>query len=261
MKRTVSQLKREKIREYDIESFFLYLTYNCGLRQQSYPPIVASGPNGALLHYTKNTRIVKSGDLILIDAAAESGSYGGYGSDITRTYPADGIFTPDQTLVYNIVLNTQKTIISMLKDGLNWSLALTQLEVTITNELSQAGFIQGDIPAMINDKIYQVFLPHDITHYVGLDVHDAHVRLTSNTTLKSGMVITIEPGVYFNNALLDLAFKNETQSKYLVKDTIARFANFGGVRIEDDLLITPTGYEDLSIVPKEISDIEKTMAI
>eukprot|EP01121_Diplochlamys_sp_Union-15-3_P011833 TRINITY_DN3469_c0_g1_i1.p1 TRINITY_DN3469_c0_g1~~TRINITY_DN3469_c0_g1_i1.p1 ORF type:complete len:260 (+),score=36.91 TRINITY_DN3469_c0_g1_i1:871-1650(+) len=258
MKRAVAQINRRTLYEYDLESYFLYLCYNCGLRQQSYIPIVASGPNGAVLHYNKNTRAIEKDDILLIDAGAEAGVYGGYGSDITRTYPIRGKFSADQAEVYNIVLETQNAVINQIKDGFPFSIAIETVQNVTLQGLLKAGFIRGEMDDLINNNILGIFLPHGVSHYLGLDVHDAD-RITANTVLRTGHYLTVEPGVYFNNLLIDLAYNNSAQLPLLVPEKINKFRNFGGVRIEDDILVTETGYKFLSLAPREISDIEAFM--
>eukprot|EP01120_Amphizonella_sp_Union-15-10_P010915 TRINITY_DN4534_c0_g2_i1.p1 TRINITY_DN4534_c0_g2~~TRINITY_DN4534_c0_g2_i1.p1 ORF type:complete len:503 (+),score=61.92 TRINITY_DN4534_c0_g2_i1:72-1580(+) len=259
MKRVATRaISTEPLYEYDIESYFLYICYNCGLRQQSYLPIVASGPNSAVLHYNINNRKITSKDMLLIDAGAEFGIYGGYGSDITRSYPVSGIFTVKQEVVYQMVLNVQNRILEMLKPGLVYSDVVAQVKNATAWELLENGFVQGNLTDILFYNITTIFLPHGACHYLGIDVHDGD-RINLNTPLEKGMYITVEPGIYFNNVSLSIAYNNTALNSFLVKEKIDDYRDIGGVRIEDDVLITEDGYKILSDVPREREQIERAM--
>jgi len=237
--------------------------------------IAASGCNGAVLHYghagAPNDRRIQDGDLCLFDMGAE---YNCYTSDVTTTFPANGKFTDDQKLIYNAVLRANQAVMKTAKPGVSWVDMHLLSQRVILEHLTKGGLIKGDIEEMMKTNFGAVFMPHGLGHFMGLDVHDvngyppgtkridkASLRnLRTVRILEAGMVITIEPGCYFNEVLLNEASNNPDHSKFLVLSEIARFRGFGGVRIEDDVLITETGVENLSPVPREIADIEALMA-
>jgi len=201
----------------------LLATYTSSLiRQQtteSFDSIVASGANATILHYVKNNAVINNGDLVLTDVGCLDQLYA---SDITRTWPVSGKFTKEQKALYDIVLATNKACISMLKPGVTWD------EINQTARLKlKSGLVQLGI--MSDDDDIRTYFYHGIGHHLGLDVHDAGVYATP---LAEGNVITIEPGLYFEDAGL-------------------------GIRIEDDVLITKTGHRVLSSqIPKETSELE-----
>eukprot|EP01118_Nematostelium_gracile_P018803 TRINITY_DN8496_c0_g1_i1.p1 TRINITY_DN8496_c0_g1~~TRINITY_DN8496_c0_g1_i1.p1 ORF type:complete len:314 (-),score=70.12 TRINITY_DN8496_c0_g1_i1:64-867(-) len=245
---------RAGLYEYQMESRFLFETGNCGLRQQAYTSIVGAGYNSAILHYIENSQKLQENNIILIDAAGE---YNGYGTDITRSYPVNGKWNDQQKTIYTMVLNTQQRLIDMLKPGVSWS-SLTQNTVIFTlEELVNNNFIHGNFSELIFNNISRIFLPHGFGHLVGLDVHDPTY---SNLTLASGMILTIEPGIYFNDALTGPALSNVNISAYLNADLIKQYENWGGVRIEDTILINDSGYEILSSnAPKDMKGISDVM--
>ena len=181
-----------------------------------FPSIIGSGENSLVLHYDKDNRQMQNGDVVVMDVGAE---YGGYSADITRTIPVSGKFTEAQKKIYSLVLDAQKQAIDIIKPGIS----IYDLDKKVLEVFAKAGM--------------DSFLPHGVSHPLGLDVHD----VASNDTLKAGMVITIEPGLYFPT---------------VAKNVGAEFRGFG-MRIEDDILITTDGHKILTgNVPKEIADVE-----
>jgi len=239
--------------EYNVMSYFLFYSANCGLFHQAYNPIVGSGTNSAILHYTANTKQLGSSEFVLIDAGAE---FMGYGSDVTRTFPSNGKFTDDQKLIYNMVLNVSITIEGMMRPGTRWGDLFAKATRMIGAELLAAGFLQGDLDDIISKGVVGLFYPHGLGHYLGLDVHDSGVY----DDLEEGNVLTIEPGIYFNQAFLEMGYNNVNQAPYLVREKINQFANIGGVRIEDDIIVTKDGIKIITDVPKTVEAIESLMA-
>jgi Xaa-Pro dipeptidase len=238
--------------EYELESLFLYNVSFCGLRQPAYLSIVGSGVNSAILHYSANTRQVQDGDLVLVDAGGE---YEGYGTDITRTFPANGKFTDRQREIYQIVLDAQKAAIDAVKPGASFT-NLTSIALhTMAQGLLKAGFVYGDVEDLIAKGVMRVFMPHGLGHFVGVDVHDPGY----STLLGENNVITIEPGIYFNPFTIYASLNNTNLSSYLNKDKMLDYVNFGGVRIEDTLVINSNGAKSLSNVPKEVDQVEEWM--
>ncbi len=236
-----------------------------GAKHLAYPSIVGSGVNSAILHYVENDQAFKDGDLVLCDMGSE---LEGYASDITRTFPVSGKFTPKQADIYNLVLKAQTSVITQIIPGIDWSsMHYLSLKV-ICDGLYDYGLIQGDKSEVDDNykEIAKYFMPHGIGHLMGKDVHDVgqagHIAYCRkpNTILARGMVLTVEPGIYFIEPLLESGYKNETISKYLNKVMIDQYLDFGGIRIEDDIVVTDSGCVVLTTAPKTIAEIEQLMA-
>lgn len=217
--------------EAAIAAHFEYLCALEGAQRPAYVPVVASGSNALILHYTANNHIVGPDELILIDAGCE---YNGYASDITRTYPASGTFSGPQREIYSAVLFTQKELIKLCSAQAGWSLhALHQRSCDLLRqELNHIGF---DIGGDLERELY----PHYLTHSIGIDLHESS-HIDRFAPLRKGMVITIEPGIYV-----------PPTSKFP-----KHFHNIG-IRIEDDVLVDDEHPVVLSVsAPKETVDVE-----
>jgi Xaa-Pro dipeptidase len=262
--------------EYQAEARFLFETYfKGGCRHQSYTCICASGENGAILHYghsgAPNDRQIKGGDMLVFDMGAE---YHCYGSDVTRSFPVNGKFTEKQRKIYQAVLDAQESVIKSIKPGVEWvemhSLALK----IIVTRLKEYNILIGDINELMEKHIGALFMPHGLGHLLGIDTHDcggyatganrmmapSYNRLRVHRPLQAGMVITVEPGIYFNIPYLEQAFTDPEKAKYLNKQTIMEYWDFGGVRIEDDIIVTEHGAENMTAAPRTVEDIESLMA-
>lgn len=241
-----------------------------------YTPISASGPNAAILHYghagAPNDRELQDGDLVLCDFGC---SIYNYGSDITTTFPASGRFTNDQRIVYEAVLAANEAVKAAMRPSVSWSDMHMLANRVILQGLKEGGLLMGSIDEMMDEDLGAVFMPHGLGHFLGLDTHDVggylagHPgriqrpglnKLRTARLLEVGMVITVEPGCYFNPALLLPAFKDPKKSKYMVVDRIKSFIGMGGVRIEDNCVITEFGIENLTVVPRSVADIELVMS-
>jgi Xaa-Pro aminopeptidase len=214
-----------------------------GAPRMAYPSIVGSGPNSVFLHWYKNNRQLQVGDLVLNDSGAE---YAYYAADVTRTYPASGRFTPEQKAIYDIVLAAQKEAIGEIRPGTPHEEVEKHSARVQADGLRQLGLLSGDLEKIIADRAYVKFTVHGVSHWVGLDVHDVgKYRIgTESRKLEPGMVLTVEPGIYIpaHMAGVDPKWWNI------------------GVRIEDVLLVTPTGSECLSCAaPRELVEVEKTV--
>jgi len=242
--------------EYNYGGYFEYYTASCSLQHQSYLPIVGSGNRSAILHYNTNRFQTRNGDIILIDAGAE---FRGYGTDITRTFPVNGVFSPAQTVIYEIVFDIVNEIEAILKPGILFSDMNNRSYHATVNALLKAGFLTGPIDELILHRMWYYFYPHSLGHSVGLDVHDSGFSL--NTVLQENMVVTVEPGLYFNRVFITQGLNDPIASRYMVADKINSYLNMniGGVRIEDIVIITSTGIEQLAKAPKSISEIEALM--
>jgi Xaa-Pro dipeptidase len=261
--------------EYQVEALFLHEVYHHGgCRFTAYTCICGCGPNSATLHYGHAgapRRVLRDGDLFLNDSGAE---YHGYASDVTCSYPVNGRFTREQKAVYETVLAANRAVQRSMKPGVAWPDMHRLAEREVARGLHAAGVLKGDLDAIMAAHVPALFMPHGLGHLMGLDVHDVGgypkgvsridepgIRsLRCGRSLEAGMVITVEPGVYFIDALLDPALADPRYAPFLVPDTLARFRHLGGVRIEDDVLVTATGSENLTRVPRTVDEIERVMA-
>jgi len=273
----VMRAARPGMMEYQLEALFLHHTYtHGGARLPSYTPICASGPNGAVLHYghagRPNARQIGAGDMLLLDMGCE---YACYASDITNSFPASGRFTPDQRIVYEAVLAAQLAVVGAMRPGVEWPRMHRLAERTMLAKLAAAGLVAGDLDEMLEHDIGAVFMPHGLGHLIGIDTHDVggylpgHPprsnrpglrRLRTARTLEEGMVITVEPGLYFVDALLDEALAEPARARFLVREQLARFRGTGGVRIEDGVLVTADGALSLAACPRSVDEVEAVMA-
>ncbi|MGF1670969.1 MAG: aminopeptidase P family protein [Balneolaceae bacterium] len=256
--------------EYEMKAIFDYHQIRNGLMQDAYNGIHASGPNSAILHYVDNNRQIRDGDLYLIDAGYE---LNGYASDFTRTYPANGKFTGDQAAIYQIVLESQIKVIEAIKPGIKMEDLHMAAARIIMGGLKELGFLNGTVDDLMENNMFALFFPHGLGHFLGLDTHDVGgypkgveridrpgIRfLRVRRELLPGMVITIEPGLYFIPSLLKPALEDDTKKQFLNRDKLEKFFGFGGIRIEDNLIINETGFENMTDVPKEIKEIESVI--
>lgn len=233
---------KHKSFEYELEATVVYEMINRGCKHLAYDSIVGGGKNACTLHYVDNSAKLTPGELVLIDAGCE---YQGYASDITRTFPINGVFSPEQKALYNLVLKAQQAGIACIKPGIKWSLIQQTIVSILTQGLCDLGLLQGDINALIANEAYKTFYMHSSGHWLGLDVHDSGRYKINNEwrTLEAGMVLTVEPGLYISP-----------------QDTVEKKWWNIGIRIEDDVLVTATGHENLTgALPVEVSLIEALM--
>jgi Xaa-Pro aminopeptidase len=229
--------------EFEVQQALDSHCYASGARRMAYPSIVASGPNSVFLHWEKNDRQIRDGDVVLNDSGTE---YEYYASDVTRTYPANGRFTTEQRAIYEIVLAAQKTAIAKIRAGAVHD-DIEQAAARVQTEgLVKLGLLSGDVDKLIADRAYSKLTLHGVSHWVGLDVHDAgRYRVdAASRKLEPGMVLTVEPGIYIPAKAPGIDPK---------------WWNIG-VRIEDTIAVTATGSDCLSCAaPKEIVDVEKAV--
>ena len=257
--------------ERDLEANFLaYLSENYYIREFSYPCICGSGSDAATLHYENNDKLLKEGSMILLDMGTR---FVGYASDITSTIPINGKFSQRQKQIYDIVLNANRTVMSRLKPGVSWPDMHLLAERTILQGLIDLSLLNKfKLDDMMKKRIGYYFMPHGLGHLIGLDVHDVGGYLSftpkrsdvlglkslrTARVLEENNVITVEPGIYFIPFLLEKAFLNDSISKYFNIDLLKTYFDFGGVRIEDDVIITKDGYINLSRdLPRKTEEIE-----
>jgi Xaa-Pro aminopeptidase len=233
--------------EYEIQAEMEHIFRLRGAMGPAYPSIVASGANACVLHYIENNRQMQANDLLLIDAGC---AYEYYNSDITRTFPVGGKFTPEQKALYEIVLEAQKQAIAQVKPGNSFHAPHEQAVRVLTTGLVELGLLKGDIDTLITEEKYKPFYMHRTSHWLGLDVHDAGAYQHGEhpQTLQPGQVLTIEPGIYIVPASKPPEDQPEIDPRWLGI----------GIRIEDDVLVTPEGHEVLTAgVPKEVKEVER----
>jgi Xaa-Pro aminopeptidase len=224
--------------EHQLEAEFIYEFKKHG-SPTSYGSIVGGGNNACVLHYRENNCKLKSGEMVLIDAGCE---YQMYASDITRTFPVNGTFSEPQRQVYELVYEANKAAIKKVIIGNRWSDPHDEAVRVITKGLIDIGLLKGSFIQLLKKEAYKDFFMHKTGHWLGIDVHDvgAYIEKGSWRPFKSGMVTTIEPGIYIN--------KNSSAPK--------EFKGIG-IRLEDDVLVTAKAPRVLSsLVPIELSEVE-----
>ena len=229
--------------EYQIEAELTHEFMRHGLRYAAYPSIVAGGANACVLHYTQNGDVLHDGDLLLIDAGAE---FGNYASDITRTFPVNGRFSEAQRQIYELVLESQLAAIGKIRPGNAWNEPHDTAVRVLVKGLVKLGLLEGRVNKLIKDEAYKTFYMHRTGHWLGMDVHDVGDYKMDNEwrELEPGMVLTVEPGLYISPCCLEV----EPKWRGI------------GIRIEDDVLVTPSGCEVLTAaMPKTVAEIESFM--
>lgn len=237
------QSVRPGMYEYQLEAEYLYAFNKNGARSPAYNSIVGGGNNSCILHYVENNAELQDGDLVLVDAGCE---YQYYASDVTRTFPVNGKFSPEQREIYSIVLEAHKQSMEQAKPGNKWNLMHEKSVEVIVEGLLSIGLLQGSRDEIIDKGEYTKFYMHRIGHWLGMDVHDvgSYKQDGDWRPLEEGMVMTVEPGIY----ILDSMEGVDDKWKGI------------GVRIEDDIAITESGFEILTPdVPRTIEEVEQTV--
>ena len=253
----------------------------------SYTCICACGPNSNILHYghggRPNTgRLLKSSDIALLDMGAE---YHCYASDITCSFPVSGSFTEDQRSIYISVLNAQRSVLRELRPGVSWVemhrvaereilRGLIGCGILVVDDGSDNGSVDSTIERMIDVDLGAIFMPHGMGHFLGIDTHDVGGyangtprrstrpglrKLRTARIIEEGMVMTVEPGCYFIEPLLNMAMSNERQKTFINFDRLKEFREFGGIRLEDDVWITADGCENLTLCPRAVEEVLDVM--
>ncbi len=226
--------------EYEIEALLDYTFRKQGASGPAYPSIVAGGENATILHYTNNDQRLRAGELLLIDAGAE---YGGYCADVTRTFPIGSCFNGAQRAIYELVLQAQLAAIAVIRPGARVDEPHARAVDVLVDGLLALGLLTGERQEIIAKELYKPFYMHRTGHWLGMDVHDVgKYKLEGNArVLEPGMVLTVEPGIYIAPGCANVD---------------ARYHGIG-VRIEDDVLVTATGHEVLSMaIPKQPKELE-----
>lgn len=233
--------------EYEVEAAIEEVYLRNGAMSWGYPSIVGSGPNATILHYSKSSRRMQAGDLLLVDAAA---SYQGYTGDITRTYPIDGTFSRAQRDIYDIVLAAQEAGINAARAG-----SRPADIQDACDRVLRAGLVKLGLVSDPSGQQFKIWATHGVVHWIGMDVHDVGAR----GPLEPGMAFVIEPGIYIREAALDGLPKSPENLAFVekVRPLVRKYQDIG-VRIEDSFLLTASGLERLSAgVPRTVDEIER----
>jgi len=240
--RRAMQATRPGRLEHEIEAELLYEFRRRGAQFPAYWPIVAGGPNACVLHYVFNDAELRDGDLLLIDAGCE---LQGYASDITRTFPVNGRFSPAQRDVYQLVLAAQAAAIAKVRAGNAWNEPHDAAVRVLAQGMIDLRLLEGPLDTVLEKETYKRFYMHRTGHWLGLDVHDAgdYKRAGAWRTLAPGMTLTVEPGIYIRGAA-----------------DVPQALHDIGIRIEDDVVVTSGACEVITAeAPKAIADIEALM--
>jgi Xaa-Pro aminopeptidase len=235
---------RGAMMEWEIEALVDYTFRSRGAAGPSYPSIIASGPNAATLHYIHNDRQMRSGELLLIDAGCEVDFYA---SDVTRTFPIGTRFNAAQRALYAVVLEAQLRAIESVKPGVRFDDVHEAALRVLVEGMIDLGLVKGPLHDAIATASYRRYYMHRTSHWLGMDVHDVGLYRVggSSRTLEPSMVLTVEPGIYIS--------PDDESAPESMRGV--------GIRIEDDVLVTPEGHEVLTAaIPKTIDDVEALTA-
>jgi Xaa-Pro aminopeptidase len=275
MYRTALKMTRPGLAEHEIAGAIQAVALRKD-RQQAYLPIVTV--HGEVMHNHSYHHTLQGGQLLLIDAGAESPRH--YASDITRTFPVSGRFSTQQAEVYQTVLRTQMEAIGLIKPGVPYRDVHLQASRVMVEGLRAMGLMKGDPADAVAAGAHALFFPHGLGHMLGLDVHDMEdlgdvVGYPRNQTrnsqfglnflrlsrpLEPGFVLTVEPGIYFIPALIDRWQNERLHRDFINYDALTSFRSFGGIRIEDNVVVTGSGARVLGPgIPKRIPEVEEAM--
>ena len=248
-------------REQDFLSAFTAERLRNGCYHEAYGGIFASGTNSSTLHYVHNDQPLSGRLNILIDAGAE---YHCYAADVTRTFPLSGKFSTESAAIYTIVQDMQDAAFALCRAGMMWDDVHSETHRVAIRGLLHLGLLHGGTEQEIFDsRASTAFFPHGLGHYMGMDTHDTGGRanyadknpmfryLRVRGKVPAGAVITVEPGIYFCRFILEPAIKDtQGMGRFIDADVVERYWEVGGVRIEDDIVVTEKGYENLTTAPK-----------
>ncbi|KAL9116192.1 MAG: hypothetical protein Q9227_000563 [Pyrenula ochraceoflavens] len=257
--------------ERDIEACFLQTCVAAGVRTQSYKTIAGSGENAAVLHYMKNDEPLRGRQLVCLDAGCD---WECYASDVTRTFPVNGYLGREAERVYALVKGMQEECIRRIRPGVRYGDLDRLARRIMVDGLMKMGILKGGkggVEEVVGSGVGRIFFPHGLGHHLGLEVHDVSEKpimaqthgngkhlppsMKEEALLEAGMVLTVEPGIYFSRVALDYMVTEELE-KYIDMDEARRYLPVGGVRIEDDILVTQDGYEILTTAPKGEAALE-----
>lgn len=234
---------RAGMAEHEVEALIDYTFRRRGATGPGYPSIVGGGANAVILHYVDNNAPLDEGKLLLVDAGCE---VDGFTADVTRTFPIGRPFSPDQRRVYQAVLDVQQAAIAAVRPGATLDAIHAQVVEQLTAKMVELGLLQGDVATLVAEQAFRPYYMHRTSHWLGMDVHDVGFYSVEGTArpLAPGMVLTIEPGLYIAP---DAAVPAELRGI--------------GIRIEDDILVTETGHDNLTAAtPKTVAEIDRLVA-
>lgn len=258
----------ERQLQIEVEAEF----FRAGAERTAYGSIVGTGSNGAVLHFSPTHRTMRDGEIVLMDAGAE---FEGYASDVTRTFPVGRRFEGAQRDLYQLVLDVQQSAISAARPGVEYKQLHMAACHQIAEGLAHLGILKGTAAELVERDAHALFFPHGLGHMLGLSTHDAGGCLAGRTPsdrfglkwlradlpLQPGYVVTIEPGIYFIKALIDDPARREEFADCVDWVEVEALRDFGGIRIEDDVLIEESGSRILTAaIPKTIPEIESLRA-
>lgn len=243
----------------------------------AYGAICGCGPQASILHYghaaRPNYQLCNEGQMVLMDLGGE---YDGYATAITTMVAIGGKFTEQQRGIYEAVLDAQQTVEREMKPGVKWPDMHRLAERVILTHLLKIGIVQnGSVDEMMAANLGATFMPHGLGHFLGMNTHDVGgyneefpksqeeglcwLRITR--TLQENMVLTVEPGCYFNESWMELEMAKPEKAKFLNKEKIREYVKVGGVRLEDDVVVTKDGIENFTYVPRQLEEVEELMAL
>jgi len=231
--------------EYDLEALQYYVYRTSGAERYGFPSIVGSGPNSVTLHYEENNRQMKDGEVIVVDIGAE---YAMYAADVTRTIPVSGRFSPEQREIYQIVADAQDAAMQLMRPGHSMAESSQKAARVVTEGLVRLGILKGSVEENLRSLAFSRFYMHGLSHWIGLDVHDAggyEEPDGSPREFRPGMILSNEPGIYIPEGTPGVDPK-----WYDI-----------GVRLENDVLVTDGDPVDMTArIPRRVEDVEAEMA-
>ncbi|ROV88545.1 hypothetical protein VMCG_10369 [Cytospora schulzeri] len=267
--KAVMQKVRHATNEAELEAVLLHECVKKGAKNQAYGSIVASGRAASTLHYVPNDQPLEGKLNLLLDAGCEVDCYA---SDVTRTFPISGKFTKESRAIYDIVLKMQLESIEMVKEGVVWDDVHANAHRIAIDGLLELGILKGDREDIFQSRTSVAFFPHGLGHYLGMDTHDTggdpnyedkdtmFRYLRKRGPLPAGSVITVEPGIYFCKFIIDPALEDPRTAPFIDTGVLERYWDVGGVRIEDNVLITREGCVNLTGVVKDPVEMERIIS-
>lgn len=251
--------------EGHIHAEFIYHSMRQGAKHSAYDPICCSGTDCGTLHYLKNDQPLENKQLVLIDAGAE---WKTYASDVTRVFPINGEWTPEARAIFDAVRDMQTQTMNGVRPGVEWDeLHLLAHKILIEHFLRLGIFVNGSEAEIMASKVSAAFFPHGLGHMLGMDTHDTGGRANYNDPdvifrylrirrkLQTNMVVTVEPGIYFNEFLIEPYKSDPNASNFIDWQVLKRYMPVGGIRLEDDVRVTDTGFENLTKITRDADEI------
>ncbi|MCJ1420289.1 hypothetical protein MMC32_006646 [Xylographa parallela] len=252
--------------ERELDAVFLERCVALGAREQAYHAIVAAGTNAATLHYQRNDAALAGKLNLLLDAGAE---WRCYASDVTRTFPVRGRFSAESRAVYDVVLRMQRECTALITAGVVWDAVHARAHEVAIEGLLGLGILKGGKADIFAKRTSVAFFPHGLGHYLGMDTHDTgggadyadpdgmfrYLRVRG--PLPAGSVVTVEPGIYFCRFIVEPYLVDPVHKEHIDKEVLDRYWEVGGVRIEDNVLVTQDGYENLTTAVKDVEEMER----